>query len=117
MQLGTCPNISEGSGRGAAFAETQQSGVGTLDWTDCEDMLNATLDRDIADPGRLGICGWSQGGFMTAWGVSQTKNLFKAAVMGAGVSDWGSLTTESDVPEFEVRSHSLVCFCGSRLPA
>jgi len=54
---------------------------------------------------------------MTAWGVSQTKNLFKAGVMGAGVSDWGSLTTESDVPEFEVRSHSLARFCSSPLPA
>ncbi|KAH7102705.1 alpha/beta-hydrolase [Auriculariales sp. MPI-PUGE-AT-0066] len=95
------PNYRGSSGRGAAFAETQQSGVGTLDWTDCEDMLQAALDRGIADRDRLGICGWSQGGFMTAWGVSQTKNLFKAGCMGAGVSDWGALAAESDVPEFE----------------
>jgi len=39
---------------------------------------------------------------MTAWGISQTKNKFKAAVMGAGVSDWGAMAVESDMPEFEL---------------
>lgn len=95
------PNYRGGSGRGSAFAEAARGGVGTVDWTDCEDMLNAALDRGIADPKRLGIAGWSQGGFMTACGVALTKNKFKAACMGAGVSDWGSMSEESDVPEFE----------------
>lgn len=54
---------------------------------------------------QLAIGGWSQGGFLTAWGVSQTKNKFRCGVMGAGVSDWGSLTTESDMPDFEVLLH------------
>ena len=44
---------------------------------------------------------------MTAWGVSKTKNKFKAGVMGAGVSDWGQLTAESDMPEFEVSRRSI----------
>ncbi|EJD41038.1 alpha/beta-hydrolase [Auricularia subglabra TFB-10046 SS5] len=95
------PNYRGGSGRGSAFAEAARGGMGTVDWTDCEDMLNAALDRGIADPKRLGIAGWSQGGFMTACGVALTKNKFKAACMGAGVSDWGSMSEESDLPDFE----------------
>ncbi|KAH7102703.1 alpha/beta-hydrolase [Auriculariales sp. MPI-PUGE-AT-0066] len=96
-----CPNYRGSSGRGAAFAETQRGGAGTVDWTDCEDMLRAAIERGIADPDRLGICGWSQGGFMTAFGVSQTKNLFKAGCMGAGVSMWASMAMENDMPDFE----------------
>ena len=67
-------------------------------------MVDEVIKRKIADPNRLGIGGWSQGGFLTAWGVSVTKNRFKAGVMGAGVADWAQLAAESDLPEFEVRS-------------
>ncbi|KZV97053.1 alpha/beta-hydrolase [Exidia glandulosa HHB12029] len=96
------PNYRGSSGRGAAFAETMYGGVGTVDWTDCEDMLQAVIDQGFADPERLGIAGWSQGGFMAAWGASQTKNKFKAAVMGAGLSDLGTMCEEAEAPEFEV---------------
>src|SRR5207244_680053 len=47
-----------------------------------------------------GIGGWSQGGFMTAWAVTQT-NRFKTGVIGAGVSDWGLMVATSDLPDFE----------------
>ena len=42
----------------------------------------------VADPGRLGVAGWSHGGFMAAWAATQTSR-FRAAVMGAGIADWG----------------------------
>src|SRR5206468_9790624 len=41
----------------------------------------------LADPDRLGIGGWSYGGFMTAWAITQTDR-FKAAVVGAGIGNW-----------------------------
>ena len=41
------------------------------------------------DPDRLGITGWSYGGYMTMWGVTQT-NRFKAAMAGAGIANWQS---------------------------
>jgi dipeptidyl aminopeptidase/acylaminoacyl peptidase len=44
----------------------------------------------VADPARLGIGGWSHGGFMAAWAVGQTGR-FKVALMGAGISDWGAM--------------------------
>ena len=89
-------------GRGHAFAAAAHAGMGTVDWSDCESMLDEAIKLGLADPKRLGIGGWSQGGFMTAWGVTATKNRFRAGVMGAGVSDWGQLAAESDLPEFEV---------------
>ncbi|KAI5117832.1 hypothetical protein M0805_003309 [Coniferiporia weirii] len=95
------PNYRGGQGHGSEFARAAHGGMGTLDWSDCASMLDTLIKRGFADPSRLGIGGWSQGGFMTAWGVTATKNRFKAGVMGAGVSDWGQIAAESDMPEFE----------------
>lgn len=76
--------------------------MGTKDWDDCESMIDAVIKKKLADPDHLGIGGWSQGGFLTAWGVGSTKKRFKAGIMGAGVADWGQLAAESDLPDFEV---------------
>jgi len=63
-------------------------------------MVDAAITRGIADPDRLGIGGWSQGGYMAAGAVTRTRR-FKAAIMGAGVSDWGTMAMTSDLPCFE----------------
>ena len=44
------------------------------------------VKQGIADPNRLGIGGWSYGGYMSEWAITQT-NRFKAAVSGAGMVD------------------------------
>jgi dipeptidyl aminopeptidase/acylaminoacyl peptidase len=62
--------------------------------------VDAMVERGIADPRRLGIGGWSQGGFMSAWAVTQTRR-FKAAIVGAGPTDWGVMAATSDLPTFE----------------
>jgi len=94
------PNYRGGMGHGNRFATMARGAVGLGDWGDVLAMTNAAIARGIADGDRLGIGGWSQGGFMTAWAVTQT-NRFKAGVMGAGVSDWGMMTHTSDLPTFE----------------
>jgi dipeptidyl aminopeptidase/acylaminoacyl peptidase len=50
----------------------------------------------LADPDRLGTLGWSAGGHMTNWLVTQT-DMFKAASSGAGASNWISMYAQSDV--------------------
>jgi dipeptidyl aminopeptidase/acylaminoacyl peptidase len=94
------PNYRGGLGHGHRFATSARGNVGEGDFPDVMSAVDAAIERGIADPERLGIGGWSQGGFMTAWAVTQTDR-FKAGVMGAGVSDWNMMTLTSDMPTFE----------------
>ena len=94
------PNPRGGYGHGEAFAGAVRGAVGQADFGDVMSMVDAAVARGVADPERLGIGGWSQGGYMSAWAVTQTGR-FKAAIMGAGVSDWGAMVVSSDVPDFE----------------
>jgi dipeptidyl aminopeptidase/acylaminoacyl peptidase len=54
------------------------------------------VKKGIADPDKLGTLGWSAGGHMTNWLVTQT-DMFKAASSGAGASNWISMYAQSDV--------------------
>ena len=57
------------------------------------------IDRGMVDPERLGIMGWSYGGFMTSWAITQTHR-FKAACVGAGVTNLVSFNGTADIPSF-----------------
>lgn len=94
------PNYRGGLGRGQAFAASVRGDMGGAEWRDVLAAVDAAVEGGIADPERLGIGGWSQGGFLSAWAVTQTDR-FKAAVVGAGVTDWSMLSLTSDVPSFE----------------
>ncbi len=94
------PNPRGGQGHGERFAAAARGDVGGDDYKDIMAAVDAAIALGLADPDRLGIGGWSQGGFMSAWAVTQTQR-FKAAVMGAGISDWGMMTLTSDMPTFE----------------
>ena len=74
--------------------------VGGADYADVMAAVDVAIERGLADPDRLGIGGWSQGGYMTAWAITQTDR-FKAGIMGAGISDWNMLTLTSDLPHFD----------------
>ncbi|MBU81223.1 MAG: hypothetical protein CL724_07080 [Chloroflexi bacterium] len=83
------PNYRGSTGWGVPFAETNIGDMGGEDYQDMLAGLDHLVETGIADPARLGICGWSYGGFTAAWAVTQTDR-FKAAVMGAGIADWRS---------------------------
>ncbi|MGW3242384.1 prolyl oligopeptidase family serine peptidase [Streptomyces sp. NPDC001070] len=83
------PNPRGGEGHGHAFASTAvDDALGGAEWTDITDGIDLLVAEGVADPDRLGIAGWSHGGYLAAWAVTQTDR-FKAAWVGAGVSDWG----------------------------
>lgn len=94
------PNYRGGLGHGDEFAALAEGDMGGAEFSDVLAAVDAAVERGIADPDRLGIGGWSQGGFLTAWAVTQTDR-FGAAVMGAGVSDWNMMALTSDLPTFE----------------
>lgn len=74
------PNFRGGLGRGERFA--QGEGGLPAQWDDVQTMVDAAIERGIADPDRLGIGGWSYGGLMSAWAVGHTDR-YRAAIVGA----------------------------------
>jgi dipeptidyl aminopeptidase/acylaminoacyl peptidase len=84
-----CPNIRGSTGYGWSFLAKNRGDWGGGDFNDVMAGIDNLIARGIADRDRLGIAGWSYGGYMSAWAITQTPR-FKAAVVGAGVSDWAS---------------------------
>ena len=95
-------NIRGSWGRGVAFADAVVGDMGGKDFQDILRGIDYLIERGMVDGDRLGICGWSYGGFMTAWAVSQTTR-FKAAVMGAGIADWHSFHAQSSLSDWDAR--------------
>ena len=92
------PNPRGSTGRGSAFEKLLQDDVGGGESRDLVTGAQAMVDRGIADPDRLAIGGWSWGGYLTAWTITQTT-IFKAAVMGAGLANLISDHGAGDIPE------------------
>ncbi|KAJ7630020.1 alpha/beta-hydrolase [Mycena polygramma] len=92
------PNYRGSSGRGSEFAGAIKGAVGKLDYADVETMLEAAIKRGYVDREKVAIAGWSQGGFLSAWGCMRLNSPWKAAVIGAGPTDWGSMAVGSDFP-------------------
>lgn len=88
---------SSGYGREFRFANYQDWGGG--DYRDIMSGVDALIERGVADPERLGVMGWSYGGYMTSWIITQTKR-FKAASVGAGVTNLMSFTGTADIADF-----------------
>lgn len=68
------------------FLKANRGDWGGGDYRDLIAVLDAVIARGHTDPARLGIGGWSYGGEMSEWAITQTER-FKAAVVGAGVFD------------------------------
>ncbi|HUE24019.1 MAG TPA: S9 family peptidase [Bryobacteraceae bacterium] len=91
------PRGSGGYGRTFRFANMND--WGGKDYLDLMAGVDHVISMGVADPERLAVMGWSYGGFMTSWVVTHTHR-FKAAVVGAGVTDLWSFTGTSDIPGF-----------------
>jgi dipeptidyl aminopeptidase/acylaminoacyl peptidase len=80
------PNIRGSVGYGQKFVESNRGDWGGGDFKDVMAGVKDLIDRGIADPNRLAIGGWSYGGYMAEWAITQTND-FKAAVCGAGMAN------------------------------
>jgi dipeptidyl aminopeptidase/acylaminoacyl peptidase len=94
------PNYRGSTGRGTDFAEANLGDMGGGDLQDILSGVDSLIRCGLADPDRLGITGWSYGGFMTAWAITQTTR-FKAAIVGAGITDWFSFHGVSEIPTWD----------------
>jgi dipeptidyl aminopeptidase/acylaminoacyl peptidase len=93
------PNPRGSGGYGKVFRYADVADWGGKDFDDEMTGVDQVISMGIADPDHLAVMGWSYGGFMTSWVVTHTDR-FKAAVVGAGVTNLWSFTGTSDIPGF-----------------
>lgn len=93
------PNFRGSTGRGEAFAAANRNSWGKGDYEDCISGVQSIVERGWADPDRLGAFGWSYGGYMTFWILTQT-NMFKAVSPGAGLTDLAAMYSQNDIQRY-----------------
>ncbi len=95
------PNPRGSYGQGEKFTQANIKDFGYGDLRDILAGMDVLEKRFPIDENREGLTGWSYGGFMTMFGVTQTTR-FKAAVAGAGISDWKSYYGENSIDQWMV---------------
>jgi dipeptidyl aminopeptidase/acylaminoacyl peptidase len=93
------PNARGSYGQGEAFTRANVKDFGGGDLRDILAGVDAVLKTAPIDPDRLGIAGWSYGGYMTMWAITQTTR-FKAAVAGAGIANWQSYYGQNAIDQW-----------------
>jgi dipeptidyl aminopeptidase/acylaminoacyl peptidase len=93
------PNFRGSTGKGLAFAQANKNTWGKGDYEDCMTGVDAMIARGLADPDRLGAFGWSYGGYMTFWILTQTDR-FKAVSPGAGLTNIYSMYSQNDIQRY-----------------
>ncbi|MGD0729655.1 MAG: S9 family peptidase [Terracidiphilus sp.] len=93
------PNPRGSFGQGEAFTQANRKDFGYGDLRDILAGVDAVLAKYPVDANRVGLTGWSYGGFMSMFAVTQTHR-FKAAVAGAGISDWLSYYGENSIDQW-----------------
>ena len=93
------PNPRGSYGQGEAFTQANKRDFGYGDLRDILAGMDVLEKRFPIDKNREGLTGWSYGGFMTMFGITQTTR-FRAAVAGAGISDWKSYYGENSIDQW-----------------
>src|SRR6266571_4719149 len=95
------PNMRGSWGHGTAFADAVLGDMGGKDFQDILNGVEYLVREGLVDDSRVGIGGWSNGGYLTAWAVTQS-NRFKAAMMGAGISDWHNMHAQTNIADSDI---------------
>lgn len=95
------PNPRGSYGQGEAFTRANVKDFGYGDFHDILAGVDEIVRTLPVDDKRIGITGWSYGGYMTMWAVTQT-NRFRAAVSGAGLANFQSYYGQNDIDEWMI---------------
>ena len=93
------PNPRGSFGQGEAFTRGNVRDFGYGDLRDILAGVDYVVKHFPVDNDSVGIGGWSYGGYMTMWAVTQTHR-FRAAVAGAGIANWQSYYGENDIDQW-----------------
>lgn len=83
------PNVRGSTSYGDALLRGNLKDIGGGDFQDAMSGVDAVIAQGIVDPEQLAVRGWSYGGILGGWTITQTDR-FKAASLGAMVADWAS---------------------------
>ena len=93
------PNPRGSYGQGESFTQANRKDFGYGDLRDILAGIDVVTSKYSVDPKRVGVTGWSYGGFMTMFAVTQTGR-FQAAVAGAGISNWQSYYGQNSIDQW-----------------
>lgn len=93
------PNPRGSYGQDEAFTQANVKNFGYGDFQDILTGVDHVVHSLPVDTDRIGIAGWSYGGYMTMWAVTQTRR-FRAAVAGAGIANWQSYYGENRIDQW-----------------
>jgi dipeptidyl aminopeptidase/acylaminoacyl peptidase len=94
------PEYRGSTGYGTEFLNAIYQHFGDRAYQDVDSATDFAIAQGWADPKRLAMYGWSAGGFLTSWTVTQNHR-YRAAVEGAGITDWLSFIWTSDLQQID----------------
>ncbi len=97
------PNYRGSSGYGNKFLKENYRKLGIADYDDVISGVDKLVEKGIADKDRVGVMGWSNGGYIAAF-CSTFSSRFKAISVGGGITNWSTHYVNTDIPYF-IRSY------------
>ncbi|GAB6505690.1 prolyl oligopeptidase [Bacillus sp. UMTAT18] len=97
------PNYRGSSGYGNEFLKANYRKQGLADYDDVISGVDELVEKGIVDKDRVGVMGWSNGGYISAF-CSTFSNRFKAISVGGGITNWITHYVNTDIPYF-IRMH------------
>jgi dipeptidyl aminopeptidase/acylaminoacyl peptidase len=94
------PNYRGSSGYGEKFRSLNVRNLGIGDAWDVFSGVDHLIAQGVADPARMGVMGWSQGGYISAFLATHERQPFKAISVGAGISNWMTYYVNTDIHPF-----------------
>lgn len=93
------PNYRGSSGYGNEFLKANYRKLGIADYDDVISGVDQLVEKGIADKDRVGVMGWSNGGYISAF-CSTFSSRFKAVSVGGGITNWSTHYVNTDIPYF-----------------
>lgn len=94
------PNYRGSAGYGEKFRALNVRNLGVGDAWDVLSGIDSLVARGMVDAARVGVMGWSQGGYISAFLATHDAARFKAISVGAGISDWMTYYVNTDIHPF-----------------
>ncbi|HXS81894.1 MAG TPA: S9 family peptidase [Methylomirabilota bacterium] len=94
------PNYRGSAGYGAAFRALNVRNLGVGDAWDVVSGIESLARQGLVDSTRVGVMGWSQGGYISAFLATHEAKRFRAISVGAGISDWMTYYVNTDITPF-----------------